>query len=1090
MCNGLSGFSFTKNFLRLSIFLFLVAGLFLPSLAAAINATGVPVNAMGSTTQVGIIDANGEITYYIPMSPGASGIYGVDGNGDVGTTPDSGSAGGSLRMFLAFGPLTTPIASAQLHFDFEDLDLNGSADGGSFRETIRFIGSDGSTPVIDDITDDTATYQITGNSSTQAIHFFSLAGVSNLSNQQYLFLEVDFATLHVNGGNTSEALKATLSYTPAPVYQLSGQALLQGANTPIQGVTIQDAALGSTSTDAGGNYNFQGVQNGTYTLTANKPGYIVVSHPNPVVINGANVTNANFILACATGFVVQNGVCVPTYSISGLTLLQGSATPLAGVTVTSDSGLGSILTAQDGAFSYSGLTNGSYSFSASAPGYVVVSHPNPVVVNGANVTNANFILACAPGFLLQGSQCVAVYSIQGQVRMQGSNQPVSGVQITGSSSLGTTTSSVTGMFLFNQATNGSYTLSLLTSEYLIVSHPNPVVVNGANVINADFIVTCLPGYTFIQSDGRCMSVNPPLDIEASDGTSPDHVEVVWTGAPCASNYVLYRSEKSGNVFSNLLMTAQPVPAQQNRLYYDTSAIPGVTYYYGSIALDNNGNECSRSDIDPGYRLSDEKDCDGDGISDDQEAADGTDPCDRGSNIPRLHSPAFAKWNSFLTQANYLELLATGNKDVWATVTVYSINGEVRDTAVLQITPGNQIDVDINAMAGEIDTYGIVRIDWNDKVEGAHLNGRMSVYRPDPTGGTYSFAFARELINPVSGPQYATGNSIDPQGQGFTVPNWAEIINVEKGSQTFTYNLYDQSGVLIQTEEVTMPGLSERDINAGHEFGQGTFLSEVIPHDASKQFYFTVARYSSNHIGGDEASTYNFAFARRGQAGTGAAQYAPISNEVGGCWSQTNWVEIVNVLQTPVTARLTFHGDDGSLIDSTSLPLAPHAQYHFPGSALLAKGARGSVKLTGSSANSLLMQSLVYFHDCESNLTQSAYLSPGRVGGRKNQMGSYNRFLGMSNWLVLLNTTNDNVDYTVMLRSFGADVGSFGEELAADVSSFHDLGNSEVYNTTQDTYGTVALSTADHGTMSAEVVRVRTNPDNPAKIDFAFQTEIR
>ncbi len=184
---------------------------------ASADVVGFPVKASGSTEKVGLVNPDGSIKYFIPFTASASGVYAVSGNGTVGTVTDSGSPGGNLRMYLAFGPLTPATGNSvpQLTFNFDDLDLNGANDNTILRETIRITGPNGSTQVIDSTSDDTADYSVTGNTSTQSIVFSNLSAIANLTNQPYLFLQVDFATLHADGGNTAEQFKATLKYVCA-----------------------------------------------------------------------------------------------------------------------------------------------------------------------------------------------------------------------------------------------------------------------------------------------------------------------------------------------------------------------------------------------------------------------------------------------------------------------------------------------------------------------------------------------------------------------------------------------------------------------------------------------------------------------------------------------------------------------------------------------------------------------------------------------------------------------------------------------------------------------------------------------------------
>lgn len=121
-----------------------------------IVATGVPVDGIGSNTQVGIYNAGtGEVTFYIPLSAAYSGIYGVTdspGGFKVGTASDSGSGvSNALTMYMMFSPVQDPAQSAELSVVFEDLDLINVNDPSGFFEEIQFFDDSGSaiSPLID-----------------------------------------------------------------------------------------------------------------------------------------------------------------------------------------------------------------------------------------------------------------------------------------------------------------------------------------------------------------------------------------------------------------------------------------------------------------------------------------------------------------------------------------------------------------------------------------------------------------------------------------------------------------------------------------------------------------------------------------------------------------------------------------------------------------------------------------------------------------------------------------------------------------------------------------------------------------------------
>ena len=872
--------------------------------------------------------------------------------------------------------------------------------------------------------------------------------------------------------------------------RISGKATLQGSATPIQGVSVTLSSGKSATTNSLGRYVLSNIPNGSYVLSGSKPGYILVStsFTNPITVLNSNLTNQDFVFACAKGYLEVNGKCLAEYSIKGKATLEGSGTPIQGVTVKLSNG-DTTTTNSIGTYALNQIVNGSYNLSGSIPGYKLIStsFTNPITVAGKNLYDQDFVFGCDTGYSNIKNQCIRAYKIGGEVVLIDTGRPVPGFRVT-ADGLGSTTTNRNGAYGFPTVPNGTYPLDATKPGYKIVSisFDNPAVVNGRNRLDLDFFVTCDEG--FVVENNECVKEEEPkIIIDASDGTSPDHVHVTWNKAECAVSYQLYRTEFANEIPGAPL--GKPLVAVE---FFDTSAVPGVKYYYHVKALGQDGKECLASNDDPGHREKEDKipDCDGDGVSDEQERLDGTDPCDPGSFQPHLKSPAYSKWNTFLSQLNFLELVANGTEPVEVTVTVFNIHGKVSATQIVPLLPGERFDVDVNALAREIDTYGLVKVSWDDSIEGATIAGRLTNYRPDPEGDTYSFAFSKELINAIKGKTYATGNSYDPQGMGYLVPNWTEIQNLdEENIQAFTYNLYNHGGELIETHQVRIPPLGERDINGGHENGEGVYLAEVIPHDGDAKYLMTVSRYSSNHDSGAEARTYNFAFARQGQKGTADAQYARISNEAGACYSQSNWVEVANTRNKTVVANVTFRKRNGEVIASTEAELKPFSQFHFNASALLGAETSGSVEVVGDAPGSLIMQSLVYYHDCESNLTQTAYLAPGRIGGKSNQIGTFNRFLSIENLLTLVNVVPDDTGVNLKVNADNTLLAEQDNTIGSQSTLELNLNDEGTFFTTPNSYGTVELTTSDSRLIVGEVLRIRKNPSNPGKMDFVIQTPV-
>lgn len=588
------------------------------------------------------------------------------------------------------------------------------------------------------------------------------------------------------------------------------------------------------------------------------------------------------------------------------------------------------------------------------------------------------------------------------------------------------------------------------------------------------------------SQSTCTNVpQPPQNLQASDSdpTLPDFIRITWDAVDTALSYELYRSQYPGDIGA---MIASGLSA---RIYEDRQAVPGGRYYYTAIAVNDVGKS-SPSAQDEGRRFdpSGIEDCDSDGVSDAQELIDGTGICDPGSFRLHLKSPAFSKYNTFLDQWNFLELMANGTKDVIAKVSVLDINGKVLWVDTLTLKPFEQIDVNVGEKVAQADTYGVVRIDFNDKEPGATLTGRLSNYRLDANKSTFGYAFARELRNPTRGVTYSTSNTYDAGGKGFLVPNWAEIMNLDEVERVFTFNLYDTEGNKIVSRKFSVPAFGEADVQAGHENGPGTYLAEFVPADGATRYFAAVARYSSNLI--DWLPTTNtafyYAFTVDGRAGTGSEQYIASSNQVGKYWSQSNWIEVVNVREKIVTFSANFRDGSGKIIASTTRKLKPFEQYHLNAAMFLNKGTYGSVALIGDAPGAIIAQGITYYHDTQKNQLQAAYSSVGRIAGQDVQGGSFNTYLGLQSLLRVISTSGEPAEFGLELTYRGNKLVSEINQITAQGHSMLELSDAARFGTKADMYGTITLSTKTPKRIAAEILRQR---EIDGRIDFAMSTRV-
>src|SRR5205823_1819476 len=102
-------------------------------------------------------------------------------------------------------------------------------------------------------------------------------------------------TVVVNGANVG-----AVNFTAAalPTWSVSGT-VSPSANGSATTLTLSGAGSGTTTADASGNFTFTGLNNGTYTVTPSKSGFVFTPASQSVTASGANVTGVNFTIATA-----------------------------------------------------------------------------------------------------------------------------------------------------------------------------------------------------------------------------------------------------------------------------------------------------------------------------------------------------------------------------------------------------------------------------------------------------------------------------------------------------------------------------------------------------------------------------------------------------------------------------------------------------------------------------------------------------------------------------------------------------------------------------------------------------------------------
>ncbi len=134
-----------------------------------------------------------------------------------------------------------------------------------------------------------------------------------------------------------------------------------------------------------------------------------------------NLSNISKIRLYLEGGIAQDPIIdylrvnTNPYSLSGNVKIRGTSISVNGAEVTTTIGTNVLTksTETGGNYLIPDISDGSYSMSISKPGYVLVgtNFTNPIVIAGQNRNNVNFEFDCAPGYTLQGNECLPGMSI-------------------------------------------------------------------------------------------------------------------------------------------------------------------------------------------------------------------------------------------------------------------------------------------------------------------------------------------------------------------------------------------------------------------------------------------------------------------------------------------------------------------------------------------------------------------------------------------------------------------------------------------------------------------------------------------------------
>jgi hypothetical protein len=241
-------------------------------------------------------------------------------------------------------------------------------------------------------------------------------------------------------------------YLPTTTYTIAG--ILSGTGAAGATVTMSGGSSATVTADSSGNFSFNGLANGTYTVTPSASGASFSPASQPVTINNGHALGLAFT---GTG---------ATYSLSGT--ISGTGGSGATVNLTGAS-TASVTANTSGVYSFTGLANGSYTVTPTKSGFLMTPVSRAVTINGANAT-ANF--SSAQTFTLSGT-------------ISGSGGSGATVKLTGTTTA-TVTANTSGQFTFTGLPNGTYTVTPSKLLHIYSPSKQTVTISGANKTGVNF----------------------------------------------------------------------------------------------------------------------------------------------------------------------------------------------------------------------------------------------------------------------------------------------------------------------------------------------------------------------------------------------------------------------------------------------------------------------------------------------------------------------------------------------------------------------------------------------------------------------------
>jgi beta-glucanase (GH16 family) len=354
----------------------------------------------------------------------------------------------------------------------------------------------------------------------------------------------------VSGANVSVPSFTVTAQTYSLAGTVSPAAAGSGATLALSG-----SANATTTANSSGNFSFNGLANGTYTVTATKAGFAFSPGSQSETINGANVMGVGF---------TANG---QGFSISG-TITGGNGASVA----LSGAASGSTTVDGSGNFSFSGLGNGSYTLTPTKAGFTFSPSSQAETVNGANITGVSFVATAQ------------TFSVSGTV----SGGPGASVALSGAASASTTANG-SGIYTFAGLANGNYTVTASKTGFTISPSSQSASIAGANVTGVNFTATPLTYSLSGSISPTAVGAGASLTLSgASTATTTANGSGIYTFTGLVNGSYAVTPSKTGYSFNPTAQAATINGANATGLNFTATPVAPTYSISGSITPASSG----------------------------------------------------------------------------------------------------------------------------------------------------------------------------------------------------------------------------------------------------------------------------------------------------------------------------------------------------------------------------------------------------------------------------------------------------------------------------------------------------------------------